>query len=55
MDTEAGGPSSRRRGRKTGELFAHCGHIWNSEDNLITVVALQETSLKEERQNRGTA
>ena len=51
MDTEAGGPPGRRRGGETDELFAQCGYIWNAEDNLITVVALQETSL--EKQQRG--
>ena len=46
MDPEAGGPPGWRRGRKTGEFFAHCGDIRDSEDNFIAVVTLQETSLK---------
>lgn len=46
MDPEAGGPPGWRTGRKTGKFFAYCGDIMDSEDNFITVVALQETSLK---------
>lgn len=45
LDPQAGRPPRWRRGGKTRELFAQCGDIWDSEDNLITVVALQETSL----------
>lgn len=46
MDPEAGGPPGWRTGRKTGKFFAYCGDIMDSEDNFITMVALQETSLK---------
>lgn len=48
MDPEVLGPPSRREGRETGELLAQTGHIWDSEDNLIAVVTLKETGLKEE-------
>ncbi len=46
MDPEAGGSPSWRGGGKAGELFAQCGDIRDGEDNLITVVTLQETSLE---------
>lgn len=46
MDPEAGGLSGWRGQRKAGELFSKCGDIGDCEDNLITVVALQKTSLE---------
>ncbi|PWA30668.1 hypothetical protein CCH79_00009230 [Gambusia affinis] len=52
LDPEVLGPPSRREGRETGELLAQTGHIWDSEDNLIAVVALKETGLKEETATR---
>lgn len=45
MDPQVGEPPSWRGGRETRELFAQGGDIWDGEDNLIAVVALQETSL----------
>jgi len=46
VDTEALGSPGWRGGRRAGEVFTQSGYIWDSKDNLITVVALQETSLE---------
>lgn len=45
MDTKAGELPGWRGGRKTGEFFSQSRDIRDGEDNLITVVALQEASL----------
>lgn len=46
MDPESGLLPTGGAGGKTGEVFARCGDVRDREDDLITVVALQETSLR---------
>lgn len=45
LNPEVGELPGWRRGRETRELFALSGDIWDGEDNLIAVLALQEPRL----------
>lgn len=46
LNPEVGELPGWRRGRETRELFALSGDIWDGEDNLIAVLALQEPRLE---------
>lgn len=52
IDPKVGELPGWRGGRKTGEFFSQSRDIGEGEDNLITVVALQEASLVRGRTKR---